>query len=222
MALSGLGMLITKMDIDPADEPGFNDWYDKEHLAERVGIKGFTEARRYVAVKAEPTYLNLYTTRDFSVLTSPEYRKALDNQTERSVHYINRFRNFGRAIVRVTSSHGQGHGSYLFFIALRPVDDRRTELRQRLGSKLAQLIPEHNIISAHLVESDPELSKPLGAVTPPPGASDWYIMIDGTNLDAVQSHGNTFLKDGSITPTASTLVAAGTYRIMWSLPRNEL
>jgi hypothetical protein len=42
-------MLLTSMDIDPADEAEFNRWYDREHLEERVAIDGFLEARRYVA-----------------------------------------------------------------------------------------------------------------------------------------------------------------------------
>ena len=42
-------MLLTSMDIDPADEAEFNRWYDREHLDERVAIEGFLEARRYVA-----------------------------------------------------------------------------------------------------------------------------------------------------------------------------
>jgi hypothetical protein len=39
-------MLITSMDVDPADEEDFNLWYDREHLAERVRIECFLQARR--------------------------------------------------------------------------------------------------------------------------------------------------------------------------------
>ena len=46
MPIAGKGMLITWMDIDPAEEADFNLWYDREHLAERVGIEGFVEAWR--------------------------------------------------------------------------------------------------------------------------------------------------------------------------------
>ena len=35
MPLTGRGMLVTSMDIDEADEPEFNRWYDREHLAEQ-------------------------------------------------------------------------------------------------------------------------------------------------------------------------------------------
>src|SRR3979490_1652217 len=82
MPLAGKGMLLTSMDVDPADEPEFNRWYDCEHLEERVAIDGFLEPRRYVAHAAMPKYLSLYSTATFEVLDSPAYRKALANQTE--------------------------------------------------------------------------------------------------------------------------------------------
>lgn len=114
MPLPGKGMLITMMDADATEEVDFNDWYDKEHLAERVEIEGFTQASRYVAVEAEPKYLNLYATRTFDVLTSSHYQAVLRNQTARSEHHIENFRNSHRAIARITASYGQGKGSALF------------------------------------------------------------------------------------------------------------
>lgn len=220
MPLSGQGMLITMMNMEASEDTGFNDWYDKEHLAERVGIEGFTEARRYLAVDAEPKYLNLYTTRTFDILSSPQYKKALQNQTARSMHYIERFKDGGRAIVRVSGSHGQGHGAFLYFAALRPGDGREA-LRERLDKGLAELVSKQDIIGAHLVESDPELSKPLTEKVAPPSASDWYVMVDGTHAEAVEHHGRALTSDPAAL-SGSTLVSAGLYRIMWSLPQHEL
>ena len=66
MPLAGKGMLITSMDVDAADEPEFNIWYDREHLAERVAIDGFLEARRWIADKASPKYFCTYSTKALS------------------------------------------------------------------------------------------------------------------------------------------------------------
>src|SRR3954467_6543417 len=93
MPLAGDGVLLTSMNIDAADEPDFNRWYDREHLQERVAIEGFLEARRYVAHDATPKYLSLYSVRTFDVLDSPSYRMALANQTAWSKQNIARFRN---------------------------------------------------------------------------------------------------------------------------------
>ena len=42
------------------------------------------------------------------------------------------------------------------------------------------------IISMHLLESDPELSKPItdDPSAPNPGAGDWFVLIDGTRCRA--------------------------------------
>lgn len=221
MPLSGKGMLVTMMDVDPAEELDFNDWYDKEHLAERVEIEGFSEARRYIAHDAEPKYLNLYTTLTFDVLTSPQYAHALQNQTERSLHHIERFQNDSRAIAHITASHGQGRGSVVFFAAIRPGQENRDTLRSALSDTLAALVSENDIISTHLLESDPELSKPLTVDTPPPNAHNWYVVIDATSLDSVTKQGENFLNQLKQIPEA-TLVYSGTYRLMWDLAKNEL
>ena len=73
MPLAGKGMLITSMDVDAADEEDFNIWYDREHLAERVAIDGFLEARRWIAVEASPKYFCTYSTASFDDLSSPAY-----------------------------------------------------------------------------------------------------------------------------------------------------
>src|SRR3977135_724631 len=128
MPLAGKGMLLTSMDVDPADEPEFNRWYDREHLEERVAIDGFLEARRYVAHAASPKYLSLYSTDTFEVLDSPAYRKALANQTEWSKANISRFRNMIRAVARITLSRGQGRGAALGTVRLRPTADGKDKL----------------------------------------------------------------------------------------------
>src|SRR6187549_144293 len=111
MPIAGTGMLMTSMDIDAEHEREFNQWYDREHLAERVAIPGFVEARRYVAVDAAPKYLGLYSTENFDVLDSDAYRTALANQTEWSKTNISRFQNMLRSVASITVSCGQGRGA---------------------------------------------------------------------------------------------------------------
>ena len=221
MPLSGTGMLITLMDVDPAEEVDFNDWYDKEHLAERVEIEGFSEARRYEAVDGSPKYLNFYTTCTFDVLDSPQYKKVLANQTARSLHHIERFRNGGRAIVRITASCGQGRGVAVFFAGIRPAGQDADALRATISAQLESLVPKHGIISAHLVESDPQLSKSLTEEVPPPSASDWYIIIDGTSAEAVRKYGEKLVGDTSVVP-ADAVVSKGVYQLLWDLSKSEL
>lgn len=111
MPLAGKGMLLTSMDVDPSHEADFNRWYDREHLRERVAIEGFLEARRYVAHRASPKYLCLYSTAAPEVLDGPAYRAALINPTDWSKANLARFKNMIRAIARITISRGEGRGA---------------------------------------------------------------------------------------------------------------
>jgi len=74
----------------------------------------------------------------------------------------------------------------------------------------------------HLIESDPRLSKPLtdDPEASSPGAGDWYVLIDGTDVDAVTA---TIDKrfDGGIL-AKSSLISKGTYRLMWDLAKGEI
>ncbi|MEH2471355.1 hypothetical protein V1281_007456 [Nitrobacteraceae bacterium AZCC 2161] len=222
MPMAGTGMLMTSMDIDAAHEREFNQWYDREHLAERVAIDGFLEARRYVAVEASPKYLGLYSTKTFEVLDSPAYRTALANQTAWSKSNIGRFQNMLRSVARITISRGQGRGAALGLVRIRPPVDGADALR---GGIEAQLDPGmlHGIISMHLMESDPRLSKPLtdDPAAPNPAARDWYVMIDGTDVDAVAATMKGRF-DAPISATSATLISSGTYRLMWDLAKSDL
>jgi hypothetical protein len=222
MPLAGTGMLLTSMDIDPSDEAEFNRWYDREHLEERVAIDGFVEARRYIAHAANPKYLSLYSTLSLEVLDSPAYRAALANQTVWSRANIARFRNMIRAVARITVSRGVGRGSALGLVRIRPATDGSETLRAELRD---QLDPGglDGIISMHLIESDPKLSKLLTdqPEASSPGAGDWYVLIDGTDVEAVRAILNQRF-DGGVLATSSALISKGTYRLMWDLAKSDI
>src|SRR6266403_4090122 len=221
MPLAGKGMLLTSMDIDPANEAEFNRWYDREHLEERVAIDGFLEARRYVAYEGHPKYLSLYSTETFDVLDSPAYRNALASQTDWSKANIARFKNMIRAVARITISRGQGRGAALGIVRLRPSAGGEDRLRAALQEKLD---PEQldGIISMHLIESDPTLSKPItdDPSAPNPGAGDWFVLIDGTHLSAISAAIAACFTGSAFEPGIK--VSAGSYNLMWDLARRDL
>jgi hypothetical protein len=219
MPMAGKGMLLTSMDVDAADEAEFNRWYDLEHLEERVAIDGFLEARRYVAHDGKPKYLSLYSTATFGVLDSPAYRTALANQTDWSKANISRFKNMIRAVARITISRGVGRGAALGIIRLRPAggDDKvRTALDALLDP--ADL---DGVISMHLLESDPALSKPLtnDAKASNPGAGDWFALIDATGVDAVPKAAARIVESAALKPL---VVTNGVYRLLFDLAKSDL
>jgi hypothetical protein len=220
MPLAGKGMLLTSMDIDPSDEGDFNRWYDREHLEERVAIDGFLEARRYVAHQGSPKYLCLYSTRTFDVLDSPAYRAALANQTDWSKTTMSRFKNMIRAVARITISRGKGRGAALGIVRVRPQGGGEDRLREALREKLDPAASD-GIISMHLIESDPMLSKPLtdSASASKPGAGDWFALIDATSVSAVPA-ALARLEGAGL--EGGTVVSAGSYVLMWDLARSDI
>jgi hypothetical protein len=222
MPLAGKGMLLTSMDIDPSDEAEFNRWYDREHLLERVAIDGFLEARRYVAHQGSPKYLCLYSTATFEVLDSPTYRTVLMNPTDWSKTNLARFKNMIRAIARITVSRGQGRGAALGIVRLRPragdKDKLRTALRGRLDPEKLD-----GIISMHLIESDPALSRPITDDPPvsDPGSGDWFVLIDATDVRAVAAAITGRLGDVPA-PMAAETISTGVYKLMWDLARSDI
>ena len=220
MPLAGKGMLLTSMDVDAADEAEFNRWYDREHLEERVAIEGFLEARRYVAEKGSPKYLSLYSAETFDVLDSAAYRAALANQTAWSKANIARFKNMIRAVARITISRGKGRGAALGIVRLRPSAGGEEQLRAALRDVLDPG-PLDGIISMHLIENDPVLSKPL---TDKPsaadaGAGDWVVLIDATDVSAV---GGAIAGRLGDTRFKSVEISTGIYRLLWDIAKADL
>src|SRR4051812_36235521 len=220
MPLAGKGMLLTSMDIDAADEAEFNRWYDREHLEERVAIDGFLEARRYVAHDGKPKYLSLYSTATFEVLDSPAYRTALANQTAWSKANIARFKNMIRGVARITVSRGTGRGAVLGIIRLRPPAAGEAKLRPSLQE---QLDPSKldGIVSMHLIENDPALSKPIteDPSAPNPGAGDWFVLIDATDVNAVPAAVARIAENVAF---KSLVISSGVYRLMWDIAKSDL
>jgi len=217
MPLAGKGMLLTSMDIDPSAEADFNRWYDREHLIERVAIDGFLEARRYIAHRGSPKYLCLYSTETFEVLDSAAYRKALTTPTDWSKRNLARFENMIRTIARITISRGQGRGAALGIVRVRAAAGNHAQLRASLRE---QLDPDQRdgIISMHLIESDPALSKPLTDDPPvsDPGAGDWFVLIDATNVNAISD------AIAALAFEDAVKISSGSYQLMWDLARSDI
>ena len=220
MPLAGKGMLLTSMDIDASDEAEFNRWYDREHLLERVAINGFLEARRYVAHQGAPKYLCLYSTATFDILDSPDYRTALINPTDWSRKILARFKNMIRAVARITVSRGAGRGAALGIVRLRPAGDTdklRTALRDQLDPEKLD-----GILSMHLIESDPALSRPISDDPPvsDPGSGDWFVLFDGTDVKAVSAA--LAVRLGNNTALKPAVISTGVYNLMWDLAKGDI
>jgi hypothetical protein len=86
-----------------------------------------------------------------------------------------------------------------------------------------QLDPEKldGIISMHLIESDPALSKPITDDPPvsDPGSGDWFVLVDGTDASAISA-----ALTARICNTAfkSAVISSGVYNLMWDLAKSDI
>ena len=73
----------------------------------------------------------------------------------------------------------------------------------------------------HLIESDPALSKPItdDPSAPNPGAGDWFVLIDATDVGAVAAAMLRFSGNAALKPL---IISSGIYRLMWDLAKSDI
>jgi hypothetical protein len=145
---------------------------------------------------------------------------VLASQTEWSKANIARFSNFIRAVARITISRGIGRGAALGIVRFRPPAGGEDKLRAALDEQLdpARL---DGIISMHLLESDPALSRPItdDPSVPNPGAGDWFVLIDAAGVSAAVAIVNELIGNSAFKPL---VISSGTYNLLWDLAKSEI
>jgi hypothetical protein len=73
----------------------------------------------------------------------------------------------------------------------------------------------------HLLESDPALSRPItdDPSAPNPGAGDWFVLIDATDVNAASAMVSEFIGNVAFKPL---VMISGVYNLMWDLAKSDL
>jgi hypothetical protein len=123
-------------------------------------------------------------------------------------------------VARITVSRGVGRGAALGIIRLRPAAGGADKFRDALRELLDPGSLD-GIISMHLIESDPALSKPItdDPSAPNPGAGDWFVLIDATDVGAVPAATIRFLDNTAFKPL---VISSGIYRLMFDLAKSDI
>jgi hypothetical protein len=191
MRLFGEALLMTFTEVAPEYDADFSEWYNREHLDERINLPGFRRARRYQAVSAPIRYLSMYEAISIGDIASPRYLELLGKQTEWSQRVIKRFVKWQRVAGKVMVDAAHGIGGFMA-IARLPVDASRAEaLRGWLATDVfPSLIRAPSVIGAFAVmadtEADDRLTRGLGQIPMPGRIPEWVILVEGTDLGAVR------------------------------------
>lgn len=217
MPLQGNGILVTSMNVAPDHDEEFNDWYDREHLEERVRIPGFLNARRYQSRDAKRRYFATYTTENFETLTGPAYKAALANQTPWSLTNIDRQVDPLRILGRVEMCAGAGRGAALGVVRIDFNAMSQDMLRTEVADLLQTLVRTRHILGASLVVPDSQLSIPIANGKPDdPDHSQWLILVESSSESVLQA----LLRSPSF--AAAHYTRKDQYALLWDLGKDEL
>ena len=92
------GLLVNAMNIAPAFEAEFNEWYDKEHIPALSAVPGVLAARRFRGTSGNRKYVALYHLTGPEVVESAEWMKARESDWTRRLQP--QFRDHLRLVCR--------------------------------------------------------------------------------------------------------------------------
>src|SRR4051794_11244172 len=106
------GILAIFNNAAPGREAEFEEWFQHEHLAERLAVPGFLLGRRYEAVSGQPRYFNFYLTQSADVLKSSAYIERLNHPTPMTHKIMSEiFKDMIRTVCHRTLRLGAMRGS---------------------------------------------------------------------------------------------------------------
>jgi len=118
------GILAIWNDCAAGREVEFEEWFQGEHLLERLAVPGFLFGRRHAAISGTASYFNFYLTESPAVLTSKPYLERLDNPTPLTRKVMSEmFINMNRTICHRVLRRGSYRGGYAVTLRFNEVPD---------------------------------------------------------------------------------------------------
>ena len=225
MALFGKGMLIVFSEVKARDERDFNEWYNREHIDERINLPGFHRARRYVAVRASPKYLATYECDSVGDLATPGYLQLLANQTPWTQAVMTRFTQFRRLTLRTQVDLTHGVGGVVASVRFVPDPRKRKSLVAWLQETvLPRIITRPGLLGAFAAETDLEVTNaPLQKKSmdhPKADEAEWVVMLEGADAASVGAAARAHFKLAALKPFGVTVAPTiGTYRLLFGNQR---
>jgi hypothetical protein len=133
------GILAIFNNVAPGREAEFEEWFQHEHLAERIAIPGFLIGRRHEAISGQPRYFNFYVTQSTGVLKSAAYLGRLDAPTPMTRTVMSEiFKDMNRTVCHRTFRLGAMRGTGVVTVRFgerRPEADLRAAIEWLMQDK---------------------------------------------------------------------------------------
>jgi hypothetical protein len=225
MPLHGKGMLAVFNEVKTSDERDFNEWYNREHIDERVNLPGFHRARRYIAVRGTPKYLATYECDSVEDLAAPGYLHLLANQTPWTQAVMARFTRFNRLSLRVQVDMTHGVGGAVAAVRFVPDPRERKPLVAWLQeTALTKAIARPGMVGAAAAENDLETANaPLRDKSmdhPRAEEAEWLVLLEGMDAGTVGGAARSLFTLVSLKKFGiSVAPTIGTYRLLFAQQR---
>jgi hypothetical protein len=132
------GILAIFNNIAIGREAEFEEWFQHEHLAERIAVPGFLLGRRYEAVSGQSRYFNFYLAQSAETFKSTAYLNRLDHPTPMTRIVMSEiFKQMNRTVCNRTFRRGTMRGSTAVVVRF---DERPNEglLRDTIETLMAE------------------------------------------------------------------------------------
>lgn len=190
------GVLAVWTDAEKAGTADFNEWYNRQHLIERVGVPGFRSGARYAALSGAPRYFAWYETREPAVLRSKAYRARLDAPTPWTRRSMRAFTNTIRSACSVAGrvqidERLPLRGGVAATLRFAPRPGREAAVQRWMsGPLLKRLQRSPGVTGAQLWITDAVRSandsREAGLRTPD-AVADWVLFLEGQDAGALRA-----------------------------------
>lgn len=158
MSLLGEAVVAIWNGIQPDARSEFYEWHSREHMPERVAIRGFLRGRRYIAEQGQPEWFTLYEVDRPETLAGADYLARLNAPTEWTRRVVPSFTDVTRSLCRVALSLGPGVGGYMATLRCNAASGRIDELEKWVDGLLRGVAERPGIHGAHLCRLESEAS----------------------------------------------------------------
>ncbi len=118
------GILAIFNDCRAGREAEFEEWFQGEHLIERLAVPSFLFGRRHQAISGSCGFFNFYVVETPAVLTSKPYLERLDNPTPMTRKVMSEiFINMNRTLCHRSLRVGRFRGAYAVTVRFNDVPD---------------------------------------------------------------------------------------------------
>jgi len=98
----------------------YEDWYNNEHLFERLSVSNINVARRFQGLKSNYNYFTCYEAKTYKTFFSEEYLKKLNKPTKKTkfvMEFV--FQDMSRTVFKKTILKGSIRGAFCLIISIR-------------------------------------------------------------------------------------------------------